>query len=191
MIRDVSIRTSGPASAKTGALVEQRVTEWVQSSGDVERAPGAGNHKWTQPECVGQTRRAADEYAVANIKGGAAIIFGRVVRIRRKIAGAARVAVRVVQSIVSKSGKLRAHSNAAVHDELVLPEDPVRLVLEDVALIRPRAQSVVCGIGRVDVVREKCVDAACIQVSYGEIRGLAELALHAQTCLHGVWRAQM
>jgi len=40
---------------------------------------------------------------MANIKGGAAIIFGGVVRIRRKIAGAAGVAVRVVQSIVSKS----------------------------------------------------------------------------------------
>src|SRR5258708_220475 len=37
------LRSCG-ASGKRGALIEQGVSEWVLGGGDVERAPGAGNH---------------------------------------------------------------------------------------------------------------------------------------------------
>ena len=128
---------------------------------------------------------------MANIKRGAAIVFAGVVRVRWEIAGAASIAARIVQRIVSESGKLRAHSNAAVHDELILLEDPFRLILEDIALIRKRALIAVCRIRRIDIVREKRVDSARVQVRNSEICRLAELALQAHTRLHRVGRSQM
>src|SRR5260370_27402539 len=140
---------------------------------------------------MGKTRGDHEENTRGKIKSRAEVVFAGIVGVRREIAGAAGITVRVVQRIVAKKGKLCPHSNTAVHDELVLPENPVRLVLEDIALIRQGTLSVVRRIGRVDIVGEKRVDTARVQVRYREICGLAKLALHAHTGLPGIWRSQM
>src|SRR5713226_4596747 len=104
---------------------------------------------------------------MANVKRGATVVFGGVVGVGRKIAGAAGVAVSVIQGIVSECRKLRAHSNAAVDDELVLAENAVGFELVDRAFRRFGALTVVCRIGGVDIIGEKGVDAAGVQIGYG------------------------
>src|SRR5260370_34393908 len=104
---------------------------------------------------MGKTRGDHEENTRGKIKSRAEVVFAGIVRVRREITGAAGITVRVVQRIVSKKGKLCPHSNTAVHDELVLPENPVRLVLDDLALIRRGRLSVVRSIGLVDIAGDK------------------------------------
>src|SRR5258708_6566179 len=134
---------------------------------------------------------------MANVKRGAAVVEADVVARRGKTVRAGSIAVGVVQGVVAKEGKLRAHSNAAVDDQLVLLEDAFGLVLVDGVSVAQRMWR--CrGIARqgranrrVDVFGEKLVDAAGRQIGDREIGDLRELALEGHAGLHGVRRAEI
>src|SRR5437016_7163522 len=80
-------------------------------------------------ENCGAAPRNRQKNAVPHVESGATIIETDVVVKRRKSSGAGGVAVRVVQRVVAEERKLCAHSNAAVDDELLLPEDAFGLIL--------------------------------------------------------------
>src|SRR5206468_3558030 len=113
----------------------------------------------------------------------------------RKGSCAGGVAICVVQRVVAEERKSRAHSNAAVDDELALPENALGLILVNVVDDSKRMRSG-RGIARqraangcIDIFREELMYAPRVQVRERKVGGFRKLAFERQSGLHGVGRA--
>ena len=116
------------------------------------------DEKRTQPERVWQAHGAAKKKTMANIERSAAVILAHVEGIRRKPASAGNIAVGVAERVIAEKRKLRSHSNAAVHNELVLLEDSFGLILENIiGAIGPIARN---RIRRIQIGGEKLMESA-------------------------------
>src|SRR5439155_26039166 len=101
------------------------------------------------------------------------------------------IAIGVVQRVVAKQGEPRAHSNAAVDDQLILLEDAFGLkFVENLAGRRSNGCPRGNRIG-IDEVGEELMITARIQIRDRQIGGFRELALQRYPGLHGVRSAQI
>ncbi len=104
---------------------------------------------------------------MAHVERGAPVVLRDIEWIGWNAARARRITVRVIQRVVAEQRKLRAHSNAAVHNELVLFENSAGLVLVDELTGRWSARGI-----RVNEICIELVHAAGIQVRQGKVSGL-------------------
>ena len=111
---------AGGAIPSGCARVVYGVSVDILPGGDVKRRAGTGDHKWTDAESVSQADGTTEKNAVSNVECGAAIILREVEGIRRNVGSAGGVAVRIIQGVVSEERKFRTHSNAAIHNKLIL-----------------------------------------------------------------------
>src|SRR2546423_1337710 len=137
---------------------------------------------------------------MANVKGGAAIIFSQIVWVGAEGGRAGGVAVGIVENVIAEERKFRSGAHVGIDNELPLPKNAVGLVFKNVADIakgpnRGRIQRIArrkgAGDGRVDIADKQSVNAAAVKIGEGEIGGLGELALEGGARLHDVWRAEI
>ncbi len=127
---------------------------------------------------------------MADVEGGTAVILAHVEWIRGEAARAGSIAVGVVESVIAEKRKLRSHSNAAIHNELVLLEHAFGLILEDI-LVRAIGPQTGDGIRGVEIGGEKLMDPARGQVGHRQVGEFRELAFQADAGLDGIRRAKI
>src|SRR3984957_3601403 len=195
-------RRTGRTGNETGGSVQLLVAVEIVGRGDAERRAGADDHERAQAEKIGQADAAAEKEAMPNVEGAASIILADVVRVRGEGRNAAGIALRVVQSVVAEELHLTAHPNIGVHDELLLLEVRFRNVTIEVSARggragRKRGQRKIRGRtgrarkGRIGIDSNELIEAPRIQISNGECRRLADLALQADRVLPRARRMQM
>src|SRR6202158_4561289 len=156
---------TGRARAKRRASVEDGILVKILASRDIEGDTGLRDEERTQPERVRQGHRPSEKHAMADVEGGPAVILADVEWIRRETPRAGNIALGVAESVVAGKRKLRSHSNAAIHNELILLEDAFGLILEDI-LVRAIGPQAGDGIGGVQVGGEKLVYSARVQIGH-------------------------
>src|SRR5205823_2381549 len=141
---------------------------------------------------------ATEKNAMADVKRRAAVVLRDVVLIRRKTRyyRTRRIAVGVVQRVVAEQRNFLSDAHTAVHDELVLLENPCALVLISIFESSEWSLRYVFGVkgranGRIDISREERMNAAGIQIRERDIRAFRELAFQRHAGLHRVRNFQV
>ena len=108
---------------------------------------------------------------MADVESGTAVVLLQIEGIRSNIGSAGSVAVSVIQRVLAEEGEFRAHSNAAVYDQLVLLEDTFGLKLIVNLARRGNRSCAGRNLLRISEVGEKLMIAARVEVRDGEIGG--------------------
>src|SRR4029077_19511117 len=178
-------RRSGGTAGKGGTSVKPGVAKDVLAGGDIERRAGTRNKERAETESLRKIERAAHENPIAEVERSTTVVQGGVQGIRRDIAGPRGVAIGIVEDVVAKQ-RNRAHAHVGIHDELVLLENALGLVLIEDFAGRRQARRI-----GVDKIRIKLVVAAGVEIGDGNVGDLGELALEGHTCLYYVRSAQV
>src|SRR4029077_1059889 len=114
--------TSGGRHKSRTIIVVDLVSVLIDGRRDVKRRAGTDDHERTQTNQIRKGDTAAQKQSVPNVKGGAAVILGDVVGIRREAGDAGSLSAGVAQGGEAQRWGFGADPYIGVQDELVLFE---------------------------------------------------------------------
>ncbi len=166
------------ARADGRARIVGRVAVYILAGSDVEGRSGTGNHEWADSKADRQTYGAAEKDAVTNIEGSAAIVLGNVCGIGGEIRSAGGIAIGIVQGVIAEKRNREfcgpRHANAAVNNELILPEDTAGFELV-VNLTRWQGDNRSGGnLARIGKLSVELTFAARVEIGDGKVGGLRQ-----------------
>src|SRR5712692_5361247 len=166
ILSSLDAASTGCAGGECRARIEDGILVKVLPGGDIERNAGLRDEERADSKRVGQAHGAAKKETMANVERGAAVVLAHIEWIRGETPCAGSIAVGVAESVIAEKRKLRPHSNAGIHNELVLLEDAFGLKLEDILAraIGPQAGD---GIGGIHIGGEKLMDSPRGQIGHG------------------------
>src|SRR3989454_3249819 len=182
--------SAGRAGTECRARIEEGILVEVLPGGDIERNAGLRDEERADSKPIRQAYRAAKKKTMANVERGAAVILAHVEWIRGETPRAGSIAIGVAESVIAEKRKLRSHSNAGIHNELVLLEDAFGLILENI-LVRAVGPQAGDWIGRIQIGGEKLVDPARGQISRRQVCEFRKLAFQTDAGLDGIGSAKI